>query len=117
MEYEGYPMHSNGNLTIMEQSWHDNQLHQYVRPLFSLNNILGVESVELPSGEQVLQYINSSSTYNEEDIRDIHIGYRLTYLDGTTFSVTLDPAWYINYKGVWQEIRVDDIKSHEEEGE
>ncbi|HLQ72957.1 MAG TPA: two-component system activity regulator YycH [Bacillota bacterium] len=117
MEYDDYPVHSNGNITRMEQIWHDNQLHQYVRPLFRLNNTLGVESVELPSGEEVIQYLQSSSTYNEEDIRDIHIGYRLTYLEGTTFSVTLDPVWYINYKGVWQEIRPDDIRTSIEEGE
>lgn len=108
MEYEGYPVHSGGGLSTIKQQWLNSDIHQYTRPMFSLNNILGVETVQLPAGKEIISYLLNNQDYEEEDIKDIQIGYRLTYIEGANYSVMLDPTWYMNYKGSWQEINLDE---------
>lgn len=107
MHYEGYPVFNSSNLSVIEQEWRNNELHQYRRPLFSLNNLLGGDVIDVPSGEETINYIEGSSDYKTEDVKDIQLGYKLNYLEGSSYSATLEPAWYILYKNKWEELPMD----------
>src|SRR5690625_6489650 len=92
MRYEGYPVYNNSGLSIIEQSWRNQELHQYRRPLFSLNNSLGGDVVNLRSGSNVIHYLENNAKYEMEKVNDIQVGYHLKYLDNATHSLTLEPA-------------------------
>src|SRR5699024_8084635 len=40
MHYNDFPVFSSQDLSVIEQSWRDQDLHLYRRPLFSLDNCL-----------------------------------------------------------------------------
>lgn len=108
MRYSGYPVYNDTGLSVIEQKWRDQDLYQYRRPLFSLNNSLGGDLVKLQSGNDVIYFLQNNSKYEVDKIKDIQVGYHLSYLDNVSHSLTLEPAWYMNYKGHWQEIDMDD---------
>lgn len=105
--YEGYPTYDHNQLTVMNQKWREQELYQYVRPLVSIGNLLNATKHTLPAGEEVIATIENASDLDEEEIEDIRIGYKLEYVDDA-FSLTLDPGWYILYKGDW--INYDSIE-------
>lgn len=108
MHYEGYPVFSYSNLSVIEQQWRNQDLNLYERPLFQLKNILRQEEKKLDSGERVTEKLSSNPNYSDmSKIHDLKIGYRLSYEESTQ-SVTLKPAWYVNYDGNWREINFDD---------
>lgn len=112
-QYEGYPVYDSNNLTIIEQQWRNRELYQYFRPLFSLDNSLGSDPVELPSGNAIVDYLKNNSNYNSDKIKDIRVGYHLVYLDNTSYSITLEPAWYMNYNEDWKELTIDELTYRE----
>lgn len=116
MFYNGYPIFSrvaNGELSIIEQQWLNQDLHLYRRPLFSLDNLLGGDTVTLPSGRKVIEYLEESEYYDPARVNNIQVGYRLTYLESSSYSISLDPTWFMNYSGEWMEIV---IENHEPSG-
>lgn len=106
MYYLGYPIFSHEDYSMIEQQWKDQDLYQYKRPLFTLTNLLNSETVTLPSGREVISFLEEEKNYNIEKITDIRLGYRLKY-DDTFFNVTLDPTWYLHYNGRWIELTLD----------
>lgn len=108
MRYDGYPVYNKGGLSTIEQSWRNQELHEYRRPLFSVNNSLGGDRVNLESGSKVIYYLENNAKYELDKISDVQVGYHLDYLDNATHSLTLEPAWYMKYNGHWQEIDMDD---------
>lgn len=108
MFYDGYPIYNNIDLSIIEQQWRNQDLHLYRRPLFSANILFGDNTIKLPSGTEIINYLTNHKDYQLSEIKDIRVGYKLTYFDGASY-LTLDPVWYMNYSGNWQEIRVDEL--------
>ncbi|MFD0954712.1 YycH family regulatory protein [Virgibacillus natechei] len=106
--HNGYPVFNFLGLSKIEQEWNDQELAQYHRPIFNLNNTLSSQSHELPSGNDVLYYINNKfrTDYDVENIQDVKPGYRLVY-NGDY--VALEPGWYLKYNDNWREINVTDI--------
>lgn len=113
MHYDGYPIFHQGDLSIIEQQWRNQDLHKYRRPLLRLNNSFGGNVVKLPSGREVIYYIENSSSYDLDKISDIQIGFYLTYADDEPYSINLEPAWYIKYNGSWQMIRMTETDINE----
>src|SRR5699024_5574414 len=109
MRYERYTVYNNSGLSIIEQSWRNQELHQYRRPLIRLNNSLGADVVNLKSGSNVIHYLENNAKYEMEKVNDIQVGYHLKYLDNATHSLTLELACYMKYKGLCQEIMKGDI--------
>lgn len=101
--YEGYPVFDYHNLSVMEQEWRDQELYQYNRPLVRVGNLLNSKAVEIPSGEEVIRLIKGDKSLRRENIKDIRVGYSLSYLDDA-HSLTLEPNWYILYQGDWMKI-------------
>lgn len=113
MYYEGYPVFGitrDLDLTVIEQRFLNQELHLYRRPLFKIENLLGGDWVQLPSGKNVVQYLMANDIYDPSMIHDIRLGYKLTDYAGTSYSITLVPTWYIQYKGDWLEIRLEEFE-------
>lgn len=117
MHYEGYPVYNRTGLANIEQQWRENELYQYARPLFKLNNLLGSDNVKLKSGEEVIEALETEGKYNLTEVKDIQLGYQLSYLEGASYSVLLYPAWFIKYKDEWQEMRFVEYEEMEKGGE
>lgn len=109
MFYDGFPIYNRSDLSIIEQQWRNQDLYLYRRPLFITNTLLGGSTVKLPSGREIVNYLMNHGEYQFSKIKDIQVGYKSTYVDGASYDLTLDPAWYMNYDGTWQEIRVDEL--------
>ncbi|MUV37915.1 hypothetical protein JNUCC1_01721 [Lentibacillus sp. JNUCC-1] len=109
MFYEGYPVFSSSDYATIEQMWRENELYQYTRPLFSINNQIGATKATLPSGEEVISLLESGqyASYEPEKIQDIRVGYQLTHKESTAYIMTLEPAWYMNYNGKWIQLKLD----------
>ncbi|MGP4107833.1 YycH family regulatory protein [Virgibacillus sp. L01] len=109
MYYQGFPVYSNTNSSIIQQQFRGSELNYYSRPLFTLNNLLGGDdTVELRSGSDVVFYLKNTTRYSMENITDIKVGYLLTYRNSDD-AVTLDPAWFVHHNGSWQEINFEEI--------
>lgn len=109
LHYEGYPVYNSSGLAMIEQQWRNQELHKYSRPLFNLNNVLGGRMVTLQSGQEVIDYIVEESDYDLSQIKDIRAGYKLEHIEGASYSVIVEPAWLINYRGVWRELKMNDF--------
>lgn len=116
MKYDDYPVFNSSGLTVIEQQWFNQELHSYKRPLFSLNNLLTSDVVSLPSGKEVSYYLETNDYYIVSDIQDVRIGYKLTYSEQASYSVILEPSWYVKYNDEWQEIKVEDLNSYKKGG-
>lgn len=110
MKYDGYPVFNSSDLSIIETELINLELRAYRRPLFSLVNELSSKDVTLLSGKEIVYFLTDNEIFKKENIRDIQIGYKLTYSDLVSHTLTLDPAWYINYNGSWIEIRSDQLE-------
>lgn len=115
MYYKGYEIFNSSGLATIEQQWRNQELYKYRRPLFDLSNSLGGDEVTLPSGKAFVQMLKSSKAYDINKIQDVRIGYHLDFPVSDAHSVTLEPAWYILYRGNWQQVDVSSING--EEGE
>lgn len=114
MYYKGYPVYNGSGLSTIEQVWHDQDLIQYNRPLFSINDPLGGEEVELPSGNAIKTFLTKNPNYELEDIQNIKIGYRLSFQDSSNYTLILTPTWYVKYNGLWQELNMEESMLNEE---
>lgn len=116
MHYGGYPVFNHGGLSIIDQKWRNHELHQYRRPLFRLNNTLGGEDITLASGSEVIAYLEEEEKFETSKIKNVQVGYHLSYSDNVSYNLTLEPSWYVNYKGQWQEIELKSDTAHDEGG-
>ncbi|WLV24669.1 two-component system activity regulator YycH [Aciduricibacillus chroicocephali] len=113
MYYKGYEVFNNNGLATIEQIWRNDQLYKYRRPLFSLNNSLGGDPITLPSGQELIRALKENSDYDLSGIQDIRIGYHLEYPESDAHSVILRPSWFMDYKGNWQEIKINKLRNEE----
>lgn len=109
MHYKGYPVFNDSKLSVIEQKWKDQEIHEYDRPLFQLKNVLPQDDKkELASGEEVKETLSDNPNYDMSNIRDLKIGYTLSYEERAAQSVTLKPDWYVNYDGNWRRVKFDE---------
>jgi len=101
MYYQGYPVFNNANpdLALIEQFWNREQLEEYRRPLFKLNDSFDETDVTLESGQSLMEEL----TDEVESIQDITIGYRLKVEENEYAQpyVIMEPAWYVKKGGIW----------------
>src|SRR5699024_7683385 len=113
MYYAGYPVFSS-NLAIIEQEWHDEELYKYSRPIVRFSVQPEEKTVDLKSGDKVIEYIREESDYDVEDLEDIKPGYHLTNNgDENSFYMTMEPVWYLKHNGIWQELDFGDTAQEE----
>lgn len=116
MHYNDLPVYNNKDLSVIEQSWRDQDLHLYQRPLFNLDNLFSADMIELAAGEDIIYFLKSNETYKTENIENIQVGYYLSHSEKSEKSISFKPAWFINYNGRWQEIDNADVYEFEEGG-
>jgi regulatory protein YycH of two-component signal transduction system YycFG len=112
MYTHGYPVYSATKLSLITQEWYDQTLTKYERPLFTMSDPINSDKVELPASDAVISYLENNDTFQVEDIQDVQLGYKLSYVDDDSYTpyVTLEPAWYMQIGGSWVEIKSDDLK-------
>ncbi|WP_373894340.1 YycH family regulatory protein [Virgibacillus sp. CBA3643] len=100
MYYLGYPVFNNAGLATIEQEWQNQTLTKYTRSLFRLNDTLDSHAVDLPSGSEVIYFLQNglSPNYELENIQGLEIGYRMTV---NRDYVSLEPTWYMKYNEGW----------------
>lgn len=117
MYYDDYPVFHDQGRTSIEQQWRNQQLYKYNRPLFIFESPLGGDYTELPSGYEVIYFLENIDKYHVEKVSDVQIGYRVADLDVTSYSIiTLEPAWYMLYNGKWQRIDFDELDEQHKGG-
>ena len=114
--YDGYPVFDHSSLTTIDQEWREQELYHYSRPLLKVGNLLNAEEVNLPSGQEVSNILKNDGSKSIDEVKDIQIGYTLTYLDDA-HGLTLQPNWYILYQDKWMEFNIaDNQKDMHQEG-
>ncbi|WP_209125187.1 YycH family regulatory protein [Alkalihalobacillus sp. BA299] len=111
----GYPIISMGGYDVM--SLHvfrtGNQTSRYVRPLFDLDS-QPIDSaktiVNLPSGYEVVEYLEKQDFFDPALLERIAIGYEMKKWNAF---VTMEPNWYIFYDELWQKVSLDDLNEGE----
>ena len=100
LHYDGVPVFDFNNLSVIEQIWRDEDLHQYRRSLLQFGHLLNVTEVELPDSNLVIRALLKNEDYDLDKIYDIRLAYDLNYIN-EVHSLTLEPAWFIQYEYNW----------------
>ncbi|MDT8862802.1 two-component system activity regulator YycH [Alkalihalobacillus sp. MEB130] len=115
-----FRMHVNGLPVIMFEGQGDmdlqvnrsgTQIINYTRPLFELDPhpIDARESIELPSGNEVLNQLKKQEFFDETRLSKVVVGYEMITRNASF--VTIEPHWFILYGNRWQKV------TFEEEGD
>lgn len=100
LHYDGYPIFDHYTLSEMKQSWKDQVLYEYDRPLIKMGELLNSQTVELPSGLEIITALEKDPDYEIENVEAVEVGYFLNYIDDN-HSLILEPAWFILYENEW----------------
>ncbi|MBR7554508.1 YycH family regulatory protein [Allobacillus sp. GCM10007491] len=104
MYYDGLPIFDTEGHTMIRQTWRDNRIYQFERPLFfTSTNFQSEEMESVRSGLSVYQFLKQySDTFSLNAISDMRIGYEVNTISDTSNAMYLKPSWFIKYKGDWQ---------------
>lgn len=108
LQHDGYPVYDMNSFALIEQEWREFELYQYRRPLLFAGNMLNIQDVTLPSGDEIINFLQRSSSFELEKIKNIQIGYMLNY-SLEEHSLTLSPSWFIHYEGSWLPLNIETI--------
>lgn len=108
---QGAPVYSNTIATKIVTTWGDDRIFRYRHPYYSLD-IGGQTIKELPSSEQVLEYIQNDDELDLNSIDDLVIGYYLTQNEELRL-FKLEPSWFMIKGNGWIRITQEDIRGAE----
>ncbi|MFD3450540.1 YycH family regulatory protein [Microbacteriaceae bacterium 4G12] len=107
---ESLPVFNGDGMATLKQKWGIDDLSTYKRPLFKL--LLKKEDdtkVELPSGREIISFLENNPNANMKQIKDIQFGYEmeseLGANSGKVSVVKLEPIWYITYENESKKIQ------------
>src|SRR5699024_2946866 len=109
LKYNGLPVFDINNLTLIEQNWEAKEIYEYNRSIILLNHEVNSAQKTLPSGVEIINYIEYQSLYDLNEIADIEVGYELKFLSNASDSMLLEPNWYVKTKGQWELVDTDDL--------
>jgi regulatory protein YycH of two-component signal transduction system YycFG len=112
---EGYPVYNEDGLSEIRETWGKNDINKYIRSNISLELPLKTEmqKVILPSGHEVLQYIQSQKGYRPELLENIVLGYELEKDVKESKLIILEPVWFYQYDKKWQQLPLDEMEGNE----
>ncbi|MEI3600034.1 MULTISPECIES: YycH family regulatory protein [unclassified Oceanobacillus] len=116
MYYKSYPVFNIHKLATIQQRWgnyqNGMQLIEYDRPLYLFDSEFKLRENELPSGENIIDLLESDVDVTMENIEDVKIGYELKYQQDEQDSEYFEmvPAWYKKENNSWQKIIFDEEK-------
>ncbi|MGL4523655.1 MAG: two-component system activity regulator YycH [Bacilli bacterium] len=103
LRINGIPVYSEGNTSQINVEWSPVAYKKITRPNFFYKGTIANETfkVNLPSGKDVLQQLQSNKDINERDIEDVYIGYAQFIYDEKLGMkvIRFDPTWIVDYNG------------------
>lgn len=111
LHYDGVPVFDFNNLSVIEQVWREQELHQYRRSLINIGHLLNSTDISLPNSDKVIRTLQQTEDYELDKISDIRLGYYLNYNE-EVHSLTLEPTWFMRYEDSW--IRVPFVENTDE---
>ena len=102
---KGYPVFSPNVLTRLVTTWGEEKIFRYRRPYYLLGTEFTSEKavMKLPSGTQVVDYINSQEELEIDEIDDIIVGYYLLQNENSRL-FTLEPSWFLLTENSWSRL-------------
>ena len=102
---KGYPVFSPTVLTRIVTTWGEGKIFHYRRPYYLLDGEFPSEKVvmKLPSGTQVVDYINSQEELEIDEVDDIIVGYYLLQNENSRL-FTLEPCWFLITENNWSRL-------------
>ncbi len=100
-----YPVFNRFGMSEVVEEWGDSEIIKYYRPIFRLEiadrtNV----SVQLPSGQEIVEQLQNMKGFEKELVDDIALGYELVKDPQRDKIVVLEPAWFCLYAGTWRKI-------------
>ena len=90
---KGYPIYSNSTVTRIVTTWGENRIFRYRRPYYAIEQDIVRSVKQLPSGAEIIAYLENNEDYSLKDIDEVVIGYYLTQDQEKLF--LLEPCWFI----------------------
>lgn len=106
---KGYPIYSNSTMTHIVTTWGENRIFLYRRPYYTIEQDIFRAVKQLPSGDEIISYIESNEDYSMKDIDDVVIGYYLTLDQNEEKLFLLEPSWFIISNNSWMRISPERI--------
>lgn len=105
---QGFPVHSSLTTTRITTTWGDNRIFRYRRPYYALNYDVTNEKTikELPSGEEIIAYIQNSEDIPFDNVEEVVVGYYLIQNQNLGF-FTLEPNWFVVVDNVWTRVTTE----------
>jgi regulatory protein YycH of two-component signal transduction system YycFG len=106
LHLQGLPVFNEAGMSEIVQVWGKDEIYQYKRPFFSLDFPLPFEikPESIPSGKEAIEMVMSTRGFNAKLLEDLTIGYHLTRDVEEPKIISLEPAWYYRYDGVWNRV-------------
>lgn len=108
---EDKPVFNQNGMSEIVQVWGKNKIYKYIRPYFTLDVHLFPETakITLPSGKEVIRYLESRDGYNPELLEELVPAYRMVKDQQEPRVIILEPSWYYRYNHVWEQIKMEDL--------
>ncbi|WP_271853132.1 YycH family regulatory protein [Planococcus maritimus] len=112
--FEGAPVFSNTTAVSLDVEWGiDDSIEQafrYSRPTYLLDSVVETRTIEMASGEAVLEAV-SRLDIDLETIEAVMIGYELTRSEDEQLIelITFQPAWYYKANGKWTRLSDESV--------
>ena len=112
---QGFPVHSSMTSTRISTTWGDNSIFRYRRPYYLLDMDIKSEKTlkELPSGSEIITYIQKDEHISFDKIDEVVVGYYLMQNQNLRL-FTLEPSWFIIADNVWTRIMPEHIRGMED---
>ncbi|SEN43325.1 Two-component signal transduction system YycFG, regulatory protein YycH [Mesobacillus persicus] len=103
---EGYPIFNQVGLSEIYQEWSQSEIKRFVRPSFQLELPINPEMrlVTMPSGNEIIEVLNSKEELDKELLEDVSLGYYMLKDSQDSSIITLRPGWFYQYDGIWFEL-------------
>lgn len=114
----GYPIFNDQGLSQIIQTWGQNDIYKYNRPIFSLDVPLTTDKKEvtLESSSEVIEFLKSKKGFKPELLKDIAIGYQMSMDPNEPQLMNLEPAWFYQYGNLWIQVVQKDVVGGDNNG-
>lgn len=106
---KGYPIYSNSTVTRIVTTWGENRIFRYRRPYYTIEQDIVRSVKQLPSGAEIMAYLENNEDYSIKDIDELVIGYYLTQDQNEEKLFLLEPSWFIISNNTWMRISPERI--------